>query len=213
MPYCIECGAEHDASADFCPSCGSAIGEHTQGKQSEANNRSGEVSDADGGGRLITRRRALLGGGVVGGVLVGGFVLGELGGGPQHQLNGEGWDVTTSSGGRSESLTGAVTLPGGNYAVRELNPAVGVDVRIDFDVPSGQPVDILTMNQTNYSDYREAADNIQFNAGLSATGSTGDILTGGIGAGDYRFIVDNTGVYGATPDGEVRVDVELTASV
>jgi hypothetical protein len=106
-----------------------------------------------------------------------------------------------------------VTLPGGDYAARELNPAVGVDVRIDFDVPSGQPVDILMMNQTNYSDYRETADNIQFNGRLSATDSTGDTLTGGIGAGDYRFIVDNTGVYGAAPNGEVRVDFELIASV
>jgi uncharacterized Zn finger protein (UPF0148 family) len=167
------------------------------------------------GNRMSRRKQlALVGGGLV--VAAGGVgAMAVLGGGgkPQHQLIGAdtSWESDRTDGQGETIVTASITLPKGRYAWRSLSPRTTVEVVLDVDVENG-PIDVLTMDDGEYDRYRDREKDAEYLRGLSELQTNGTRLEATV-SDDYKIVVDNTGVYGASPSGAASIDLTLTARI
>lgn len=137
-------------------------------------------------------------------------------GDPDHGLASNAWGNTE----RSESeygttIEGTMTLAAGEYTARDVEPDEPVLLEVDFAVSSGGPIDVFLLEATEYQDrYRDGeGDEIQFLQGFSATESDSGVLRDTLAAGEYVLVLDNTGVWATSPDGEVTIDLSVLTSV
>lgn len=222
MARCPSCGAQVDTTHNYCRECGTAVAHVGDGRpaQSGGGTPSGQpgrrhrshAAPSDGDTSVVTRRNLLIGAGAVAGLVgLGGCALGAaVLSRPDHRVH-DGWDVERTEGLRSVTLDGTLTLPEGRYAGRNLRPDLALQYDVEFDVSRGGSVDVFTVQEDEYDRYRDRADNFEFVSSLSTTDSSGATLSGTLGAGEYKLVVDNTGVYGADPGGEVEMDIYVSA--
>ncbi|MFW5903514.1 MAG: hypothetical protein ACOCS7_02120 [Halolamina sp.] len=210
--HCPRCGSKTPDHGAYCPDCGADLFGYDASSEAAAG-QGGSQDPSDG----PTRRQFLLGGALVGSVAAGGLFVGwrefRQTSRTRHTVYGEGWDVERSSGPQSASLEGQVTVPAGRYAARFFDPDVSVTYSIAFDVQSGGPIDLLFMEDDEYERYRDRDDDVQVLSALTAFDSATAALEETVAAGEYTLVVDNTSVYGTSPDGEAVVDLLITADV
>jgi len=226
--YCPRCGVKTPDSGAYCPECGADLLAYT-----EADTDTDASSDADGsmdrrpdvtGGpdqsAGPSRRQYLLGGGLVGAVAVGGGFVAwqQLQEGeekenekPIHRLYGEGWDLEDTTGQQSIRQEGTVRLPKGAYASLTFHPQTGTRYSVEFAVLDGHPIDLFVMDDDEYDRYRDRDRDTQYLTELSSIRSVEDSVRGALSPGEYHFVFDNTGVFGADPQEKVTVEISITA--
>lgn len=106
-----------------------------------------------------------------------------------------------------QTASGAV--PEGRYALYVISEQQSVDWSVDVSATQN-PVDLFTMEKSEFDRYREGGTEFTYYTSLSQTQVSSATLSGTVGPGDYRFVVDNTGAYGASPDGSVNLDLTWT---
>lgn len=213
--YCPRCGTDAPDHGAYCPNCGADLFGHVDDGDETVAQTPPQSSDDSGPGP--SRRQFLLGGALIGSVAIGGAVMGWQeflqSSPPQHAVYGEGWDVERSTGPQSARLEGEVTAPAGRYAARMFEPSASATYRVAFDVRSDGPIDLLFLESDEYGRYRDRDGDVQVLTDLSAFDSTEAALEGTVTPGEYAIVIDNTGVYGASPDGDAVVDLLITAEV
>lgn len=228
MAYCPDCGLEVNAEDTFCSNCGHDLREPAREENTTSEPEEGHQpssarpeypaaggapnessKDADSG-QLVTRRRAIIGGTIVA-LGLGGYVYSEAAK-PKHRITDTGaWNVEETRTQRSQSIEGVVVVPEGRYAVRTITPNQTITVTVDASVQGSDSVDLYIMDDDEYDRYRERDRDFQVR--FAETEVVDLSRETELGSGDYVFVIDNTGVFGATPDGEVSVDISLTVSI
>lgn len=112
----------------------------------------------------------------------------------------------------SESLSGTVVLPEGRYAIRGFQPTRTIEVELSVSVLSGSNMDVYTMESSEFERYRDREEFLLIQD-LSVDNTDDATLTSDVNSGDYTIAFDNSGFTGASPDGEIRAEFEITLSV
>lgn len=201
--YCQNCGQQLLSTANFCDRCGADIAD---GKATPPD------SSAESDGMPTWRLAAgiIVGVGLV--LVLGSFFLGLSS--PTHEIASEGsWSAgEQSSTLTSETLTGTATLDSGEYVARTIQPRRSANYEFEIDTQSGGPIDVFFMERDEFDAYQDEEEHV-FLQSLSEASVSSTTLSGTVASGDYVLVIDNTGRFGASPDGEVVVDATLRASV
>jgi hypothetical protein len=155
------------------------------------------------------RRRQLLGAVAVTLVTSVSGCADVLGGDVEHGVSTDAWRTADETERATPGFRGEVRLPAGRYAARTVLVAQSTPVTVRFDTDDGERVDVYLLTADAYETYRDRETVTPVDS-LSASDAASGTLSGTLSDGEYRLVVDNTGAFGADPDGVVRVDVEVT---
>ena len=220
MPHCPDCASEVEDGRRHCSQCGAPV--YTLGRGATDEPSVSTDSDAttteptDTGRTPPSRRRFLkIGGGVTGAALLGGagYRLSTGGGGPAHDHAQDPWkNENRDRATYRRQVSGDAVLPSGRYGVRTADFRGSVYLTITAE--ADQRFDIFTMSADRYGEqYQEGKPEFYYQTALSATETTSFRVQRLVSADDYRVVFDNTGVYGASPSGDVTVSFMLHVSV
>lgn len=135
------------------------------------------------------------------------FLGAALGGPGFQQADETAWNLDTNSAGTQAD--GTVTLQEGEYGVYTFQSGVSFQLAVEFESPSGQPVDVFVMDDDEFDRFRDR-ESVSFYPEVSGQATTGYSAQATMTAGNYVLIIDNTGIGEASPDGEVTVRVSFS---
>ena len=93
----------------------------------------------------------------------------------------------------SDQLQDSGTVESGEFTTYTLNVPLETRMSCDVEVISGPAVTFLTMNQNEFNRYRDG-DEFSFYEDLSVESQNSISVEGELATGDYRLVVDRTGV-------------------
>lgn len=136
---------------------------------------------------------------------------------PEHALGENDWHNIQTEVDRQDysvTITAELEIDAGRYATRTFDPERDFDYELTVDVEEGM-IDVFLFDEDEYDDrYRERDPDIQYYQDFSNTMVDGErTFTGSLSDGDYVWVLDNTAVYGAAPEGEAELSMELFAQV
>jgi len=80
-----------------------------------------------------------------------------------------------------------------------------------LDVQNGNPAEVFVIDRREFDRFREG-DEITHYVDFHGTGTTPH-ASGGLSAGDYLIIIDNTAYGDISPEGEVRGELVMQAGL
>lgn len=97
----------------------------------------------------------------------------------------------------------------GEFYVYTVKPQA--TVQYQMTVTASSTIDVFWFqNRDELNRYRERESDFLLLSGLSARNISSETLTGGATPGVYPIVFDNTAVFGAEPEDEAQVRVELS---
>jgi len=128
---------------------------------------------------------------------------------PTHSMADDAWALNRDETERyRDIISGTVTLSEGEFAARTANPSRSLTLDVNGTV--SDPVDYFTITADQFRAYQEGKDNALYMDDLTEIDTTNISVTGSLTSGEYYLVFDNTGMYGASPNGEVTVDFDIS---
>lgn len=130
--------------------------------------------------------------------------------GTQMEQAEDPWQgIETSQSGPTSTTEGEASLPQGTFATRAYEPETQTGLAINYEVESGNPIDVLTMRREEFDRYSNGEDAVYLANVSTLNEATGD-MRGRITAGEYVVVLDNTTWGEGTPRNDETVSFSIT---
>lgn len=125
------------------------------------------------------------------------------------QAGADAWDMTEVPTERAYQAYGSVELAAGEFAAWRATPPQQARLTEEITVHQGDAIDVYWLPKGEMGRYRNAEQNINGYTAISDWNVRTLQTRGTLPAEECYLVIDNSGEYGATPEGDVLVHVDI----